>query len=324
MFTTNLCDYDSFMEDALFYFSAEEPSDSPPDRVVSIIDAVTEEVIAVKKFYSTDEFTINVSPILKALYTPEVCTFGLGFVSSYVNSGYVKVYLRDGDGNESDPVLLVYSLGGYEDIHFVSSRDITEERTIYYAEKDFLRFQLLPNSTATVTLRHYMTGYEDYVAEKSYTSKLDATGATVFSLFACMLSGNTYPVYDYSLIERIEVLVSDAYGISLDPMNYNFVSTPQNVQRVAWLSSSGAIEHYTFENVVKSSRTSDGCMRKTLRSSPLNDDMRDFLSEIVMAEQVWAVNKLVYYKVTMLSDAVEIAPEGTLSSIEFEIEYKDE
>ncbi len=325
MFTTELFDYDSFMRDALFYFSADEPSDNPPDRVVSIIDAVTEEVIAVKKFYSTDEFTINVSPILKALYTPSVCTSGIGFISrTSANSGYAKIYLRDEDGNESERVVLTYSDSGYDEVRLISNRDITEERTIFYAEKDTLRFQLQPFATATIKVRHYMTGYEDYVAERIFTSQLDATGCAVFSMYASMLSGNTYPVYNYSLIERIEVLVADSYGTTLDNMNYTFIGTPLNALRVAWLSSCGAIEHYTFDNVVKSSRTTDGCVRKTIRTSPLNDEMRSFLSEIVESPQVWVADKIYYYKVTLMNDSVEIAPEGTLSSIEFEIEYKDE
>lgn len=118
-------------------------------------------------------------------------------------------------------------------------------------------------------------------------------------------------------------------------ITYTVTDTIKGGRRIAWRSSAGSVEHYTFP-VVKSAgvaaakqracnatgvvaATVDKEWRTTLCSAYETHAMLDILSEIVTSENVWVVEDQAYTPVDVVTAAAAVRRHGSIGLLEIEI-----
>lgn len=124
-------------------------------------------------------------------------------------------------------------------------------------------------------------------------------------------------------------LVVDAGGCGT--ISYTLLPAAEGACRLAWMSSRGSLEHYTFpvvqriEYAVEKERgygEQGYCVgqlereeRWVLQSAFECDELLDGLKEILSSDQVWLVRPTGYERVDVVTDRVETHRHGVLSSL---------
>ncbi|MCM1151265.1 MAG: hypothetical protein NC209_06515 [Alistipes sp.] len=122
-------------------------------------------------------------------------------------------------------------------------------------------------------------------------------------------------------------------------VEYTVLPAPQGARRIAWRSSAGSIEHYTFpteaETTVEVSKTrirgaegrstvavaTEQCLR--LRSAYETPEVLEALAGIVASPEVWLAEGDRYIPLDVTTDRAVIRRHGTLSLLEIEIRLQE-
>lgn len=118
-------------------------------------------------------------------------------------------------------------------------------------------------------------------------------------------------------IERVVVEFIQDGGCVVE-VEYVVIDPPRESLRLAWISSRGGVEHYTFPHITARELTSAGS-DVGLKSALEGFDMRRALAEIAQSPKLWAVVDGEYDEVELVSEYIEVKPRAELSSVELKV-----
>lgn len=274
------------------------------DLVFEVWDDNTDRLIGVKKFYSTKSAKFNIASLLRYESLPNMAVCKSGFYLP--NDGFVAVKVKCG---EVETPLRIFTLRREAAKKATLMSSMPKKRYVEYGDSDILRLALnesfAPSATALVT---YRGGREE--------SRLFSAEEEGF--MHCFVVDTSVLDEDPTAL-KLEIELEDEPNLSLD---YNIVPRRDKSVRLAWVSSAGGVEHYTFTLVNKKIIRGDGAMELTLRSAYGTAAELEALSEIMTSIKVWRASPKGYELVDVVSDEFPIRRDGVLQVAEFKIRDK--
>ncbi|MFI3285026.1 MAG: hypothetical protein R3Y08_00060 [Rikenellaceae bacterium] len=267
------------------------------DIVMSVVDEFSGETIAVKKFYSSTDAKINITPLLFETMLPQPYFLSSGAVAPSV--GFPKISVNAG-GQSSGELLFTYARKGVEPPIMLTT--MPTSRLLARGESDYITL-IAPSGT---TIKYRIEGVG-----------LSADSAPLYQNSITSINGGARQIRivadeyadEYSSI-KVTLLSDDQ---EFGQVNYAFSELCGASYRVAWISSQGSIEHYTFPVVEEQVRLSSGAIEKSLRSAYGTAQEIDALSEIVSSPTVWRATQEGYTKLELLTTQIATRREGTLT-----------
>ncbi len=307
MFTTYPQSYESLYSELTYSYLSSSDSD---DITLFIVNSTTDEVLGVKKFYSTSTAELNIAPLVRRYALPEVVVAETGFIEE-ANSGSIEISLADSSGTTSDARCFTISRESESEVGLLSTIPTTY-RGISSGEREMLTLRVDPDEGITVEVRQYIGDQEEVSSETSYTLGAQSSGFATFSFVAEAID-------EESASERVEIVVTQD-DVQIAMVEYIIIDSPIDPLRVAWISSRGSIEHYTFPMATQRSLDSELQQTLTLRSALENYSMRRAIAEIVSSPKVWVEQESgEYCEVSVESQSVELAPKCDMASVEITI-----
>lgn len=302
---------------------------STGDMTLQIYEDESGELLGVKKFYSTNTAQVNIAPHVRAYALQSMESYPAGFMSTYRN-GNLLVYLKVPEYNDTS-LTRQYTISRSDiDLRGLIS-SLPAERSISDGDSDQLYIAAETGDTITVVVKHYLTSWSDsyerpYVGGEfteslastlTYTESISSGNIAIFNFVAeSIASGDT------TQIEKVVVSVSQN-SETIAELTYNIVERPQGAIRLAWISDSGSVEHYTFP-VVKESYVGDSFQHTyTLTSAFVGYATRAALAEIVHSPRVWVDNYGVYLDATAEDGALSVSSSGTLGTVDIRLSYTE-
>lgn len=302
-FTTIPQDFSSLFGNVIYSIECDVPTSFDAE----IIDTQGGLVIGVKHFDNVTRCDINIAPYLrrKIKFTPTVGA--TGFVKSdAIVSAAVKI------GNLQSPARRFVATNTM----LTSATILTtmpSKRCITHGQSDVITIFSPASYTVAVT------AYSEHLTEcESYNSTGDEVVA--FRL-------NTH---DFPDAERIVVSIGN-FG----ELEYAVVPHGQSAQRMAWRSTAGSIESYSFpiekeRKIEVSKKMMEGADGRhdlaieceeliTLLSAYEIAQTIDALSEIVSSPQVWMVDNDGYHPTYIPQRSILITRHGELSFTEIDV-----
>lgn len=268
------------------------------DIVIEIINDVTDETIGVKKFYSSSSAKVNVAPLIFDSMLPEATSRTTSGIS-LPSTGFPRIRVT-ADSTSSDTLQFTYATEQVQAPSLLTT--LPTNRLLYAGESDqvavaapkgtALTYKLYCDPISSGTTQYYSSGY----------GSIDG-GARVFTLNADEFNDKYY--------SATLIFLSDDEEI--DRVNYSLSGDSTPGYRVAWLSTQGSIEHYTFPFVAEQSRLSSGGVTKSLRSAYGTAEQIEALSEIVSSSKVWRVDGQSYTPIEVVTTEQIISKDGALS-----------
>lgn len=138
---------------------------------------------------------------------------------------------------------------------------------------------------------------------------------------------------DFPGAERVTVDAGECGAV-----NYSVIPAVRDGVRLAWRSSAGSVEHYSFpvvREVTKSTQKRRACgpeghvvvpqrseRRTALASAYETPEMLEALAELTETPEVWIAGEEIYTPADVLTDEATVLRRGTMSCLEIEIRDK--
>lgn len=264
---------------------------------VRLIDARSDRTLALKRFYRTATAEVNAAPAARSVirFSPPAGPSGICPVPERT-----ALIAAEADG-ERTPVRLFTAGRGLPPLPSVPTT-LPPRRTLARGEYDELTLLVPDNCLVELTRRF-------------------GDGESFWEAFQLLPVTRTEPA---AFVVHADKYEPDTVGLDLvirsgdEPIRtfaYDFVSRPAGARRVAWRSSLGSIEHFTFpveEELSQTVPATDGAASReallaertrtlTLRSGYEPREVIAALAEIVRSPDVWIATGAGY---------VRVVPEG--------------
>lgn len=294
-----------------FAFGDQE---APRDLELKLYDARTEELIATKHLYQTNQGEVNIAPLLRRRMAWEAEGHKTGFRSARKRVQQIRLEVEDATAECCIlPILPTTTLVDPLYTTLPTSRILVRGRS----EELFLSAKV-----GRAELRLYTPWGQ------SHTIYRPPIGADSL-LFT--LNSQEWPAE----VCRAELQLSNLMGEELVTLRYTPVEPTEESLRVAWVSSTGSIEHYTFpvvEQVVlleqeEAAQLANGNMRRLsarygwqqrVWSAYERPEMIRALSEIATSPQLWWVDgSEVYHPLSVKPEPLTLERHGLISTLKF-------
>ncbi len=290
---------------------------SKKDVTIVINDYNSSECIGVKKFYSTSDLTLNVAPIIRpfAMYTLE--SNPTGFLDN-ARQGFVTVQL---EASADDTIIATSVDHTFTLSHSRESANsivstMPHQRLLSLGEQDIITVIGETNSAINATLYMKLLENGEYVTiQTKYAS--GSTDSSGIAQLAIRLDSEITNIGE--TIERIVVDISQNSAV-IDSMEYIVSKKTHTATRVAWVSSRGSIEHYTFSTIENQQEKTDSTVI-TLLSAFETYETRSIIAEMISSPQVWVVVDDEYLEAQVVSNSIETSPFDAVATIEVELEF---
>lgn len=279
-------------------FGIDVESEQPGDVTIEVVDMASEEVIATQRLREITTAEVNIAHYVAPItdYTPSRTAH-----TTFKEAPSRYTMIRSGE-DFSAPIITSVNRSRVSPPSCV--RTMPNLRTISYGEVDEVLIIAAERDTLTA----------NFVADTGEILTLDYTAATG----AAILSISTKDFGKKFRTLDVELLCN---GERLDTLHYAIAPTHKGALRLAWLSSTGSIERYTFPVVVKSQfnsvkesiETPEG--RKVVHSvseSILSLKSRyeslatiEALAEIISSPRVWIESSTGCAEVEVISSLVD-------------------
>lgn len=314
MFTTYPTNYQSLFDELNYSYTAT----SERDITMMMINSADYATIGVKSFYSTTTATANIAPIIRGYAEPQPNTTSPSTMDFVESQGHITVTLYSDLFEASPERIYTYSRSDETELGVLTTLPTTA-RPISLDESELLTLRVNPTESTTITIRQYAYGLIDAVATRTYTSTAQSSGVVVFNVVATALEEQLNVLLETNLV-RFEVEISQP-SQAIATLYYTVVTPPQQITRLAWISSRGSIEHYSFPVVRTRSHTADRVTNLALSSAFESYAVRRALAEIIESPKVWLCEDGVYSEVSVVSQSLVLADRLTLATIDLEVEY---
>ncbi len=287
-------------------------TDTPEDLTLEIVNRDNNEVIAVKKFYLCDSINIDISRIIrqKISFSPTVAPTGF----ATAEGGFIRVRLSV---NGENSATRVYTLARKRVDPPTTLTTMPSYRMLGTGECDTIAVvTTLGEFTKAKVVASPRNADEHNVLENTFATLTHAKDFHVFTINA-----DDYNT-DY---QSVEVIINPATE-NEQRLFYSLAEPCEqgDEYRVAWLSTMGSIERYTFPNVDATVRLQDGKVRYSLRSAYGTANEVEALSEIVSSSMVWHITKEGENRpIEVTTTECPIFSKGTLMVANIEIEEYD-
>ena len=210
------------------FFGIDTENSTPSDVMVEILDATTDEVIAVQQLRSIISAEVNVAPYLKRFSEYVPSSDMTGFKEAPTRACAIRV------GNMvSEPLLISTNNSIVATPSAVTT--FPDSRYLALEERDEVLLLVEENDNLVANIR---TDSGDSL-DLEYTTTAGAVVLTIYSMdFDTM----------YSSTIDVDIMCNDRHLISL---HYSLTANHKESCRLAWISESGSIEKYTFPIVAK-------------------------------------------------------------------------
>ncbi len=267
------------------------------DIVITVKDEITEEVVAVKKFYSSTDAKINVAPILFDTMLPTATKMDSGVTTPTV--GFPKISVLAGS-DTTDTLTFTYAREAVEPPIVLTT--MSSNRLLYPNESDSITVLV----AAGATIKSYIEG-----------TPLSEQSAPLYATTISSVDGGvrviTINADDYNDEYSALKVILYADDIAFGEINYTLSSDSAPGYRVAWISSMGSIEHYTFPIIEEQVRMSSGATTISLRSAYGTAQEIDALGDIITSPTIWRVTSQDYTTVELLTTELATRQSGSLT-----------
>ncbi len=279
-------------------FGIETELDEPCNVEVEVVNVEANTTLARQIIREVTSATVNIAPYTKpfAEYTPS-----LHHETSFEEAPTASYTIRV-DDIDAEPIRLTVNCEEQSLPSLVST--MPTKRTIAYGERDELL--LLANAGDTfATIIKTDTGEE---LSLDYTTQ---TGAAILSLSTEDFGSDVRTL-------EVTILCNDSH---LNVLHYNVVASRKGAIRLAWISSKGSIERYTFPAVTKSQRKSEKESHTTLAGRRVTSSNTESsltlvsryeprstikaLADIISTTKVWIEGEDVCHEVEVRSSTVD-------------------
>ncbi|MFI3259658.1 MAG: hypothetical protein R3Y16_06135 [Rikenellaceae bacterium] len=316
MFTNYPTSYQSLYSELIY--SHETATEG--DVTLFISDSTSDEVLGVKKFYTTTTADINIAPIVRAAAYPDPELSQSGFITEQ-SPCLVEVTVSDADQTATSSRTFTLSREEESEVGLMSSFD-SSDRLIALGEGEWLTLRVDPEKAIEAEIRQYAYGSDRVSASRLYTLAAQSSGVVTFAVVAEWLSQQSGSLSDIEL-DYFEVIFSQD-DETIAEVCYSVIDDYEEPTRLAWISSRGSLEHYTFPVVSERVISSERKQSFTLTSAYENYTTRKAIAEIVESPLVWLVSGAEYREVSLASDSVEVEPRRELTVIEVKISMDNE
>lgn len=302
MFTNIPNNYASMWGELTFEYSSTTDS----DVVINIYETLSDTLLGVKKFYSTSSAKINIAPMLFDTYFPAPQSDPTSGLKVPTN-GFV--YLRLEAGDEScEERTFTYAKSQIEAPQILTT--LPTERILYKGESDTVTVVAPADTYIKYTLYGVPNDSEEYTLLGSGSTPSNR-GVREFVTVAD----------DYCQSYSALKVTLSCDSTVLGSVEYSLINEAADGYRVAWVSSLGAIEHYTFPIVVDKIRLSSSATLKNLRSAYGTEAEIEALSEIVSSPKVWRADS--YEQIEVTTEEQYVRREGVLMIANIQIKEYD-
>ncbi len=304
MFTQTPNNYQSLYDELNYQLELDETTTA----MVQISDYNSGELLGVKKFYSTQSFSVNPAPIIRPYAIPASPAIATQFETTE-RYGYVtvKLFVESADGSESyisTPLTYTLSKSTESTTGAVTTR--STDRLISVGESDTLTLRCEHGFEIDVRVNYY--GADDLLLEsKTYSETPDDSGIRVFHLLA----------KEVEAAERIEVVCEQA-NVAIAQFNYYIVERPDDATRIAWVSSRGSVEHYTFAQTSECQEYAES-RQMSLVSAYETYATRSAIAEMIASPKIWIADGGSYIDAYVISDYIDTAPLDTIATLSVKI-----
>ena len=310
-FTIQPSDFAPVDEGLLYCFDAGE--NEPKDVQIAVIDADSETVVGRKNLRHVKSGSIDIAPYVRRFDdTVPIRTKGSAMVEA--PSGR---YVVEADGVRSQVLTVAGNrirIGAK-----TSLTTMTRQRKIALGERDEVRLFGVQGSTFDVTIR---TSGGDEI----HPSHTTASGAVVLCV----------DTSDFALGSRTAEVVMECDGREIPSLCYTIVGRYGADLRLAWLSTAGTVERYTFpvvrsmtHNAVRRRIETENGIGRTvactteqmlrLVSAYEPRAVAEAIAEIVASPQVWIEGRVVDSEVEVLSSSTTLYEFGRPDSVEVDL-----
>ena len=286
--------------------------DSPEDLTLEIVNSDNDEVLVVKKFYSCDSIKIDISRIVrqKIIASPAIAPTGFAITEG----GFIRVRLSV---NGQTSATRVYTLAKNRVEPPITLTTMPNARILGEGECD----SIVVATTLGKFVKAKVVAIPRNAEEHNTQENTFATLSQSKEFHVFTINANDYNV-DY---QSVDVIMN--FGSENEQKIHYSLSSPREKReqyRVAWLSTAGSIERYTFPVVDSTVRLKDGAVRYSLRSAYGTADEVEALSEIVSSSKVWHItSEGESLPVEVTTTEVPIFAEGALMVANIEVEEYD-
>lgn len=303
-------------------------SSSTADMTIQIYEDETDELLGVKKFYSTSTACINIAPHIRPYAMPTIDSYLTGFITPYRNCN-LSVYLKVSEQNATSTTRqFTLSRGGVMGHGLISS--LPSKRVIAAGEAEQFYIAAESGDEIAVVVNRYLVdwsdGYQKPYLDGAYDKSLISTqhyntaaNDGSIEIFNFVAESSKVEGEQVESVE-IEMLVNSEL---VSRVEYLVVERPAQAIRLAWIAESGSIEHYTFPAVKESSVDMEHGVSITLSSAFEGCATRAALAEIVRSEMVWISRNGGYERVTPLDSSLSVASNGALGTVNIKISCND-
>lgn len=284
------------------------------DILVHVILDDSGKILSAKRFGGVSELTLDIAPTLRREAYLSPMQGETGVYNPSDRQLFVHVAVLRADTHEvlraSPSRLFVASTTSAMPPILLTT--LPTQRLIAHGECDELLFGFEEASAVVVTAK-----MPNGMVVRNYP--VDTAGLRVFRLDTC----------DFPEAEQLSV--ETEFGESVE---YTLVKRPHGAVRLAWRSSQGSLEHYTFPVVLRAWNeceryTSFGAEGYRQVGSPLwhkqiasafePAPLLEALSEILLSPSVWMVEGERYTPIVVESNEATTLCRGTLCSLELTI-----
>lgn len=297
-------------------------SDDEREITISVYNADDNELCGTKRFYDSSAVSINIAPIIRNYAIPSAVKGNVGFVES-LNSGFISVFVEEQMGESTDSRTYLFSRSDSTESEILTSMPM--ERTIAKGESEMVTIRSEKGAMLVARLTYYSYNSLSSLMEASYQLDSAESGVAVFNfaLESSLLDGELAGVALEYITLTIEEHLEDESVKQLSQIKFIVIDPPPTPTRLAWISSSGSIEHYTFPTIDKILRDADAKLYISLSSALEEVGVRRSLSEIISSQRVWLDRGDSYEQVSITSDYIEITKVRELERVSLTIECSD-
>ncbi len=282
----------------------EYQSTTSTDLKFTVTATRTDEVLGVKKLYDTTSATINVAPLVRNIATPKAERLEMGFSVPDHTSVGVEVECDD-----TTAAVRYFVAATEKPTTNTQLTTMPTSRNIAIGEQDSVLIHTSEYATLYAEV-NIIEGGE--VVETLYEiGSTDGRGVSIFSVNTSELA---------STVERVVVSIStDDHPEAMAELSYTIVPSYESSYRLAWVSSAGSIEHYTFPKVTQTTVKSDASREVTIVSGYELASTLNVMAEIVSSQGVWVARGEEYEEVEVSTSEVVTYRDGKLSLIELKV-----
>jgi len=290
-------------------------SDRPTTIDIRVTDTESGEILGTKRFADVTEATCDIAPIVRRhiRFTPRTYATGLAFPKDRRRIIKVTATPAEAPANEIVSETSICHAGAEDEMFPWLLTTMPRQRLIGPREHDEILLTSIGRPRVTVTA----TG-PDGAETRTYT-------AATLTLHQFHLDMSEFPGAEYLKVDA-------GNGVEVD---YTVTPTPQGARRIAWRSTAGSLEHYTFPTELTAGTTAaktriygaDGprtlttgtTRRMRLRSAYETREMLERLAGIIASPEVWMMDEEEYIPVEVVTETAVVHRHGVLSSLEIEI-----